>query len=83
VYFDNDPYMLFMNKLLPALVQTGSLTQNLMFPGKLLDLIQGNLAKVTNGFQNLVEQELLTIPVHLILPQLLVRFVLLSLYFSV
>ena len=74
-------YMLSMNKLLPALVQTGSLTQNLMFPGKLLDLIQGNLAKVKYGFQNLVEQELLTL--HLIHPQLLVGFMLLNLYFSV
>ena len=73
--------MLPMNKLLPALLQTGSLTQNHLLLGELLDLIQGNLAKLINGFQNLVEKEPLTL--HLIQPQLLVGFMLLNLYFSV
>ena len=37
--------MLPMNKLLPALLQTGSLTQNHLLLGELLDLIQGNFCK--------------------------------------
>jgi hypothetical protein len=61
--------------------RTNSDLQNTTQKGELLDLIQGNLAKVINGFQNLVEKEPLTL--HLIQPQLLVGFMLLNLYFSV